>query len=98
MLTDDERCCEFFYDWAMPSQIADPIFVNLLDSADGPCTLAVCRPWSSEPFATPEVLRLVRLLAPHARRAMQAQLERFQDWRNRWGDSSRGYFVIPFCR
>jgi len=25
-------------------------------------------------------------------------LERFQDWRNRWGDSSRGYFVIPFCR
>jgi hypothetical protein len=74
VLTDDERCCEFFNDWAIPSEVGDPIFVNLLDSADGPCTLHVGRPWSSEPFATPDVLRLVRLLAPHAQRAMQAQL------------------------
>jgi DNA-binding CsgD family transcriptional regulator len=74
VLTEDERCCEFFYDWAIPSQVGDPIFVNLLDNADGPCTLHVGRPWSSEPFATPDVLRLVRLLAPHAQRAMQAQL------------------------
>jgi DNA-binding CsgD family transcriptional regulator len=72
--TEDQRRGEFFNDWAIPNQVGDTIFVNLLDSADGPCTLAVCRPWSSEPFATPDVLRLVRLLAPHAQRAMQAQL------------------------
>jgi DNA-binding CsgD family transcriptional regulator len=71
---EGERHGEFFNDWVLRSQVGDTIFVNVSDSADGPCTLAVGRPWSSEPFATPDVLRLVSLLAPHVQRAMQAQL------------------------
>lgn len=72
--TERQRRGEFFSDWAHPNEIGDGVFVNLLDSIDGVCALAVGHPWRSEPFATPQVLQLVRLLAPHLQRAMQAQL------------------------
>lgn len=72
--TEGQRRGEFFSDWAHLNEIGDGVFVNLLDNTDGVCALAVGHPWRSEPFATPEVLRLVRLLAPHLQRAMQAQM------------------------
>jgi DNA-binding CsgD family transcriptional regulator len=72
--TERQRRGEFFSDWAHPNELGDAVFVNLLDSTDGVCALALAHPWRSEHFATPEMLRLVRLLAPHFQRAMQAQL------------------------
>ncbi|HEY4847379.1 MAG TPA: hypothetical protein VIH87_06160 [Methylocella sp.] len=72
--TESQRRGEFFNDWAHPNEVGDAVFVNLLDSTDGVCSLVMGHPWRSEPFATPQMLRLVRLLAPHFQRAMQAQL------------------------
>jgi DNA-binding CsgD family transcriptional regulator len=72
--TERQRRGEFYSDWAHPNELGDAVFGNLLDSTDGVCALAIANAWRSEPFATPEMLRLVRLLAPHFQRAMQAQL------------------------
>lgn len=74
VMTERQRRGEFFSDWAKPNEVGDAIFVNLLGGPDGVCVLAMGHPWRSEPFATPEVLRLVGLLAPHFQRAMQAQM------------------------
>jgi len=72
---DAQRRGEFYNDWAYPNEMGDNIVVNILDSTDGPCTLAIAHPSRSELFATPEVLRLVNLLVPHLRRALKAQLD-----------------------
>ncbi|MGQ0446593.1 MAG: helix-turn-helix transcriptional regulator, partial [Beijerinckiaceae bacterium] len=65
---------EFWNDWVKPNEFGDPIFVNIMNSPDAVCTFSIGHPWRSEPFATPEVLRLVSLLAPHLQRALQLQL------------------------
>ncbi|MDQ6702155.1 MAG: hypothetical protein M3Z96_03115 [Pseudomonadota bacterium] len=72
--TEKQRHGEFFSDFAHPNGIGDAVHVKLFDSANGVCTLAMGHPWRSEPFPTPDVLRLVKLLAPHFQGAMQAQL------------------------
>ena len=72
--TESQRRGEFYADWAHPNETGDTVFVNVLDSNRGVCTFMMGRPWCSEPFATPEVLRFVNLLSTHLRRAMQAQL------------------------
>ncbi len=69
-----QRRGEFYTDWARPNETGDTIFVNILAGAGMVCTFMMGHPWCSEPFATPEVLRLVGLLAPHLQRSMQAQL------------------------
>jgi DNA-binding CsgD family transcriptional regulator len=71
---ETQRRGEFYTDWARPNDTGDTIFVNILAGPGGVCTFMMGHPWCSEPFATPEVLRLVRLLAPHLQRSMQAQL------------------------
>ncbi len=72
--TEAHRRGEFYNDWATPNEVGDTILVKILDGPDALCNLAVCHPWGSEPFPTPEVLRLVKLLVPHLQRSMQAQL------------------------
>jgi DNA-binding CsgD family transcriptional regulator len=72
--TESQRHGEFYNDWAHPNETGDTVFVNVLDSTSGMCTFMIGHPWRSDPFATPDVLRLVSLLAPHFQRAMQAQL------------------------
>jgi DNA-binding CsgD family transcriptional regulator len=72
--TESLRRGEFYNDWAHPNETGDTVFVNVLDSTSGVCTFMMGRPWRSDPFVTPDVLRLVGLLAPHFQRAMQAQL------------------------
>jgi hypothetical protein len=72
--TESQRHGEFYNDWAHPNETGDTVFVNVLDSTSGVCTFMMGHPWRSEPFVTPDVLRLVGLLAPHFQRAMQAQL------------------------
>jgi DNA-binding CsgD family transcriptional regulator len=72
---ETQRRGEFYTDWAHPNETGDTIFVNILAAAGTVCTFMMGHPWCSEPFATPEVLRLVGLLAPHLQRSMQAQLD-----------------------
>jgi DNA-binding CsgD family transcriptional regulator len=74
VINEAQRRGEFYTDWAYPNETGDTIFVNILAEAGMVCTFMMGHPWSSEPFATPEVLQLVRLLAPHLQRSMQAQL------------------------
>ena len=69
-----QRRGEFYADWAHPNETGDTIFVNVLAEAGMVCTFMMGHPWCSEPFATPEVSRLVGLLAPHLQRCIQAQL------------------------
>jgi DNA-binding CsgD family transcriptional regulator len=71
---ETQRRGEFYIDWAHPNETGDTIFVNILAGAGEVCTFMMGHPWRTEPFATPEVLRLVGLLAPHIQRSMQAQL------------------------
>jgi len=72
--TESQRQDEFYNDWAHPNETGDTVFVNILESTSGVCTFMMGHPWRADPFVTPEVLRLVRLLVPHLQRAMQAQL------------------------
>lgn len=74
VINETQRRGEFYADWAYPNETGDTIFVNILAEAGVVCTFMMGHPWCSEPFATPEALKLVRLLAPHLQRSMQAQL------------------------
>jgi DNA-binding CsgD family transcriptional regulator len=69
-----QRRGEFYTDWAHPNETGDTIFVNILAEAGMVCTFMMGHPWCSEPFATPGVLQLIGLLAPHIQRSMQTQL------------------------
>ena len=64
VINETQRRGEFYADWAYPNETGDTIFVNILAEACMVCTFMMGHPWFSEPFATPEALKLVRLLAP----------------------------------
>lgn len=72
--TEEQLRGEFYADWANRYGVSDAVFVNLLDDSAAHCTIVIGHPWDAEPFATPDLVRLVRLLAPHLQRALQAQL------------------------
>lgn len=73
LVTESQLRGEFYTDWAYPNETGDSIYVNLLDDASGVCTFIIAHPWRSDPFVTPDVLRLVSLLVPHLQRAIQIQ-------------------------
>jgi DNA-binding CsgD family transcriptional regulator len=72
---ESQRCGEFYNDWARPNETGDTVFVNLTAGDEGVCTFMVGHVWGPEPFPTPKVLRLARLLAPHLERALRVQSE-----------------------
>jgi DNA-binding CsgD family transcriptional regulator len=72
---ESDRRGEFYNDWAHPSETGDTVFVNLTAGDEGVCTFMIGHAWRPEPFPTPKVLRLARLLAPHLERALRAQSE-----------------------
>ena len=72
---ENERCGEFYNDWARPNETGDTVFVNLTAGDEGVCTFMIGHVWRPEPFPTPKVLGLAGLLAPHLKRALHTQLD-----------------------
>jgi DNA-binding CsgD family transcriptional regulator len=72
---ESQRRGEFYNDWAHPNATGDTVFVNITAGEEGACTFMIGHAWRSEPFPTPEVLRLAGLLAPHLERALHTQLD-----------------------
>jgi DNA-binding CsgD family transcriptional regulator/PAS domain-containing protein len=61
-------------DIVYPGDVEHSMIVHVLDSAIGFCSLAIGSRLHVGTVAEPETLRVVRLLVPHLRRAVQAQL------------------------
>jgi DNA-binding CsgD family transcriptional regulator len=72
---ESQRCGEFYNDWAHPNETGDTVFVNLTAGDEGVSTFMIGHAWRTEPFPSPEVLRLAGLLAPHLERALHAQMD-----------------------
>ncbi len=63
---------EFHVDWIRPNDFGDGVFVRLTNGAV--CEwLAVAAPHRSEPFGTPERVRLMSQLVPHLQQAIHTQ-------------------------
>lgn len=71
---EEHRRSEFYNDWAEPMVDAgDSVVANLMRGDEGIAWTCISAPLRSEPFATPERLRLMHLLLPHLQQAVQAQ-------------------------
>ncbi len=68
------RKSEFYEDWLRPLEIDDGLFVRL-DSDPKPTCLIVAAPKRSEPFDTPDRVKLVSGLVPHLQQAMRMHKE-----------------------
>lgn len=64
---------EFFVDWAFPHGVGDGIFASISRDATMSCSLILAAPDRNAELATPERLRLVRLLVPHLAQAVRMQ-------------------------
>lgn len=64
---------EFFVDWAFPSGVGDGIFANISRDAAMSSSLVLAGPIRNKDLATPASLRLVNLLVPHLKHAVQMQ-------------------------
>lgn len=64
---------EFYADWAVPNGAGDGIFASISRDSSTSCSLILAGPPRNEDMATSERLRLVSLLAPHLRQAVQMQ-------------------------
>ncbi|HYZ67138.1 MAG TPA: helix-turn-helix transcriptional regulator [Mycobacterium sp.] len=65
---------EFDADWMRPYQMDDGLFVRLTNGAMPTCFI-VAGPKRSEPFETPERVKLVDALVPHLQQALHTQRE-----------------------
>jgi DNA-binding CsgD family transcriptional regulator/PAS domain-containing protein len=66
------RESEFYEDWLRPLDIDDGLFVRL-SSGPRPDCLIVAAPRRSEPFGTPQRVKLVSELVPHLQLALRTQ-------------------------
>ena len=62
---------EFYADWAVPNGAGDGIFASISRDSSTSCSLILAGPPRNEDIATSERLRLVSLLVPHLRQAVQ---------------------------
>jgi DNA-binding CsgD family transcriptional regulator len=69
----EHRRTEFYTDWAKPFGTGDGLFASLTKSDGGLSWFCCSAPLRDEPFATPERMRLMRLLVPHLQQALAAQ-------------------------
>ncbi|TSD47157.1 hypothetical protein FFI94_014000 [Rhodococcus sp. KBS0724] len=63
---------EFYADWCRPNRFGDGLFVRLTGGKSS-AWLGIAAPRGSEPFGTPDRLRLIRQLVPHLRQAIDTQ-------------------------
>ncbi|MBY6240264.1 hypothetical protein [Methylosinus sp. Sm6] len=73
ILTKEQLRGEFFSDWARPNAVDDGAFIDISDHPGRSCIFGVAGRWRSEPFASPQVLRLMTLLAPHLQLATRTR-------------------------
>jgi DNA-binding CsgD family transcriptional regulator len=67
-----KRGSEFNADWMRPYQMDDGLFVRLTDAAMPTCFI-VAAPKRSEPFDTPERVKLVSALIPHLQQSLRTR-------------------------
>ncbi len=65
---------EFDTDWMQPNQVDDGLFVRLTNGATPTC-FVVAAPRRSEPFDTPERVKLMSALVVHLQQALQVQAQ-----------------------